>query len=157
MSAQTEIALTINGAERALNVAPWTTLLDALRDQLGLTGAKLGCNQGVCGACTVLRDGRPVRGCLSLAVNCAGSEITTVEGLADGGTLAAVQQAFLDAGAVQCGFCTPGVLLVVQALLRENPHPSIDEIRHGLSGNLCRCSGYRTIVDAVALCVGSAP
>ena len=156
MSAQTDIALTINGAERALSVAPWTTLLDALRDQLGLTGAKLGCNQGVCGACTVLRDGRPVRGCLSLAINCTGSEITTVEGLADGDKLAAVQQAFLDAGAVQCGFCTPGMLLVVQALLRENPRPSIDEIRRGLSGNLCRCSGYRKIVDAVAGCVGSA-
>ncbi|MCZ6859433.1 MAG: (2Fe-2S)-binding protein [Alphaproteobacteria bacterium] len=157
MSTQTDISLTINGAERALSVEPWTTLLDAMRDQLGLTGAKRGCNQGVCGACTVLRDGRPVRGCLSLAIDCAGAEIATVEGLSDGNQLAAVQQAFLDASAVQCGFCTPGMLLVVQALLRENPRPSIDEIRCGLSGNLCRCSGYRKIVDAVAASVTSAP
>ena len=157
MSAQTDITLTINGAKRALSIEPWTTLLDALRDQLGLTGAKRGCNQGVCGACTVLRDGRPVRGCLSLAIDCAGAEIATVEGLADGDQLAAVQQAFLEASAVQCGFCTPGMLLVVQALLRENPRPSIDEIRSGLSGNLCRCSGYRKIVDAVAASVTSAP
>ncbi len=157
MSAQTDITLTINGAKRALSIEPWTTLLDALRDQLGLTGAKRGCNQGVCGACTVLRDGRPVRGCLSLAIDCAGAEIATVEGLADGDQLAAVQQAFLEASAVQCGFCTPGMLLVVQALLKENPRPSIDEIRSGLSGNLCRCSGYRKIVDAVAASITSAP
>ena len=105
----------------------------------------------------MLRDGRPVRGCLSLAIDCAGAEIATVEGLADGDQLAAVQQAFLEASAVQCGFCTPGMLLVVQALLKENPRPSIDEIRSGLSGNLCRCSGYRKIVDAVAASITSAP
>ena len=156
MSEPTPIALDVNGAVHRLFVQPWHTLLHVLREEIGLTGAKRGCNQGVCGACSVLIDGEVVRGCLSLAVNCAGSEITTVEGLADGDKLAAVQQAFLDASAVQCGFCTPGMLLVVQALLRENPRPSIDEIRRGLSGNLCRCSGYRKIVDAVALCVGSA-
>ena len=143
------ITLTVNGERHGVDAAPWETLLTVLRDKLALTGAKRGCNQGVCGACTVLLDGRPVRGCLSLAVNCAESEITTVEGLADGSALAPVQQAFVDAGAVQCGFCTPGVLLAAHALIADNPTPSIDEIRAGIAGNLCRCSGYVKIVDAI--------
>ncbi len=120
-----------------------------LRERLGLLGAKRGCNQGVCGACTVLIDGRPMRGCLLLAVDCTGREITTIEGLADGDALAPVQQAFVDAGAVQCGFCMSGMLLSAHALLTETPDPSVEEVRAGLASNLCRCSGYVKLIDAV--------
>ena len=143
------VNLTINGRPREVRVTPATTLLTVLRDDLLLTGAKRGCNQGVCGACTVLVDDRPVRGCLSLAINLAGRAITTVEGLAHGGELALVQRALVEGGAVQCGFCTSGVLISAAALLRANPHPNRDEARAALSGNLCRCSGYTKIVDAV--------
>jgi len=149
MSAEAPVTLTVNGRARAVRAAPWHTLLEVLRDQLGLTGAKRGCNQGVCGACTVLLAGKPVRGCLSLALNCADLPITTVEGLANGKALSPLQRAVADSGAVQCGFCISGILLSAQALLQENPRPSIDEIRVALSGNLCRCSGYRKIVEAV--------
>ena len=143
------VTLEINGAAREVEAQPWETLLEVLRERLGLNGAKRGCNQGVCGACTVLIDGRPMRGCLSLAVNCTGRVITTIEGLADGNALAPVQQAFVDSGAVQCGFCMPGMLLTAHALLAENPDPSVEEVRAGLAGNLCRCSGYVKPVDAV--------
>jgi len=143
------IGLTINGESRRLEAAPTDTLLTVLRDGLGLTGAKRGCNQGVCGACTVLVDGQPMRACLSLAVNCTGRSIVTVEGLAEDGEPNRIQQAFIDTGAVQCGFCTPGMVLSAYALLQENPHPSEADIRVGLSGNLCRCTGYRRIVEAV--------
>jgi carbon-monoxide dehydrogenase small subunit len=125
------------------------TLLHVLRDVLHLTGTKRGCNQGICGACTVLMDGEVVRGCLSIAANCQLHEITTIEGLADGQKLSCVQQAFFDEGAVQCGFCTPGMVLAATALLTRNPHPTDREIRDGLSGNLCRCTGYVKIVEAV--------
>ena len=146
------ITLTVNGEPHRVEVEPAQTLLTVLRERLGLTGAKRGCNQGVCGACTVLMDGQPVRACLSLAVNCAGRAIVTIEGLADAdGQPCRMQQAFIDAGAVQCGFCTPGMVLSAQALLADNPHPSPAEIRTGLSGNLCRCTGYRRIVDAVRM------
>jgi len=144
-----KIALEVNGAVREIEADAWETLLEVLRDRLGLTGAKRGCNQGVCGACTVLIDGRPMRGCLSLAVNCGGRAITTIEGLAAGDALAPVQQAFVDAGAVQCGFCMPGMLLAAHALLAENPDPSLEEVRAGLAGNLCRCSGYVKPIAAV--------
>lgn len=143
------VTLTVNGSSRHVAVAPFETLLDTLRERLALTGAKRGCNQGVCGACTVLQDGRPVRSCLTLSGNCDGAAITTVEGLAPAGKLSRVQQAFLDSGAVQCGFCTSGMLLSAHALLRRNSRPSIDEIREAMAGNLCRCSGFKKIIDAI--------
>ena len=150
MNEPTPIALDVNGAVHRLFVQPWHTLLHVLREEIGLTGAKRGCNQGICGACSVLIDGEVVRGCLSLAVNCTGREITTIEGLAPVGELTPVQQAFLDTGAVQCGFCTPGMVIASTALLRQNSTPTDDEIREGLSGNLCRCSGYAKVIQAVS-------
>jgi aerobic-type carbon monoxide dehydrogenase small subunit (CoxS/CutS family) len=141
--------LTINGEERRLPVAPGETLLEVLRETLFLTGTKRGCNQGVCGACTVLRDGVPTRACLALAADCEGEAITTIEGLAAAGDLGAVQEAFIAAGAPQCGFCMSGMVLVAHALLRTQPHPSRAEIREALSGNLCRCSGYVQIIEAI--------
>ncbi|MFO1349557.1 MAG: (2Fe-2S)-binding protein [Gammaproteobacteria bacterium] len=143
--------LTINGASRELEIHPAATLLTALRDQLRLTGAKRGCNQGVCGACTVLVDGWPVRACLSLALNCEGSAITTIEGLGNPQRLAPIQHALAASGAVQCGFCTSGIALVAHAFLQRNPHPTGDDVRAALAGNLCRCSGYQKIIDAVLL------
>ena len=154
----TAVTLTVNGRERRLSIPVDETLLGSLRDRLGLTGAKLGCNQGVCGACTVLVDGRGVRACLALSVNCEGAAVTTVEGLGEGRTLTRLQEAFVAAGAVQCGFCTSGMLLAATALLAELPGASIEEIRAGLAGNICRCTGYRKIVDAVlAVASGRAP
>ena len=154
MSEPTPIALNVNGAVHRLFVQPWHTLLHVLREEIGLTGAKRGCNQGICGACSVLIDGEVVRGCLSLAVNCTGREITTIEGLAPVGELSPVQRAFLETGAVQCGFCTPGMIVASTALLRQNSAPTDDEIREGLSGNLCRCSGYAKVVQAVGAASG---
>ena len=157
MSDEIPVTLKVNGVEHRTLAAPWHTLLQVVRDRLQLTGTKRGCNQGVCGACTVLVDGEPVRGCLSLAVNAEGCEITTIEGLSDGGELTPVQQAFLETGAVQCGFCTPGMILAATALLRQHNTELTDaEIRNGLSGNLCRCSGYVKIVEAVRLASGRA-
>ena len=155
---ETVVTLTVNGRERRLSIPVDETLLASLRDRLGLTGAKLGCNQGVCGACTVLLDGRGVRACLALSVNCEGAAVTTVEGLGERRALTRLQEAFVAAGAVQCGFCTSGMLMAATALLAERPHASIDEIRAGLAGNICRCTGYRKIVDAVlAVASGRAP
>ncbi len=150
----TACALSLNGATRPVAIDASETLLTVLRDKLALTGAKRGCNQGVCGACTVLIDGRPMRACLLLAANCQDSEITTVEGLAQDPIGARLQRAFEAAGAVQCGFCTPGMLISARALLAEDPDPNVDRVRAGLSGNLCRCSGYRKIVDAVRQAAG---
>ncbi len=149
MSEPIPVALQVNGSVHRLFVQPWHTLLHVLRDEIGLTGAKRGCNQGVYGACSVLIDGEVMRGCLSLAVNCTGREITTIEGLAPSGELSPVQQAFLDAGAVQCGFCMPGMIIASTALLRRDRALSDDDIRDGLSGNLCRCSGYIKVIEAV--------
>jgi len=157
MSAGQPLTLTVNGRARAVRAAPADTLLEVLRDQLGLTGAKRGCNQGVCGACTVLLAGRPVRGCLSLALNCVGQPVTTIEGLATGRQLSPLQQAVIESGAVQCGFCIAGILLSATALLQANPRPSTDEVRAALSGNLCRCSGYRKIIDAVQRAAAAVP
>jgi carbon-monoxide dehydrogenase small subunit len=154
LNAEQIVNLEINGRSRAVRAAPATTLLTVLRDELTLTGAKRGCNQGVCGACTVLVDDEPVRSCLSLAMNLAGRAITTIEGLTQGRELAPVQQAMLEHGAVQCGFCTSGMLVSAFALLRQTPHPSVDEARAALSGNLCRCSGYSKIVEAVCMANG---
>jgi len=145
-----DISLRINGADRTVSaVTPATTLLTALREHLGLTGAKRGCNQGVCGACTVLIDGQPMRSCLSLAMNCEDREITTVEGLSDGPDLAPVQQAIMNGNGLQCGFCTPGMLISAQTLLGKGHALSVDDVQRGLSGNLCRCSGYKKIVAAI--------
>lgn len=149
MSDSLPVSLSINGENRNAFVQPWHTLLHVLRDVFHLTGSKRGCNQGVCGACSVLVDGEVVRGCLTLALNCGGQEIRTIESLANGDELSPVQQAFLDNGAVQCGFCMPGMIIASTALLRENPTPTEDEIREGLSGNLCRCSGYAKVIAAV--------
>ena len=143
-----QVSFSVNGCREQIDVEPRRTLADALRDDLGLTGTHLGCEQGVCGACTVLLDGEPVRSCLMLAVQADGSSLTTVEGLA-GDDLHPLQQAFADCHGLQCGFCTPGFLISALHLLTENPDPSREEIRAGLSGNICRCTGYAGIVDAV--------
>ncbi len=143
------ISLIINGTEEGLQVPSNMTLLHALRDKLGFTGTKNGCEAGECGACTVLVDGEPMNSCLVLAVELSGREITTVEGLAVNGKLSPIQQAFADLNAVQCGYCTPGMLMAATALLRRNPHPSETDIQEALLGNLCRCTGYRRIIDAV--------
>ncbi len=145
-----EITLTVNGASHPLAVDPHASLLHTVRDQVGLTGSKEGCDDSECGACMMLIDGRPVNACSYLAVQADGAEVTTVEGLAEGNDLSPLQRAFLDKGGVQCGFCTPGMLISATALLRDNPQPSEDEIRIALSGNLCRCTGYDGIVAAVA-------
>ena len=151
MSEPRIIDLNVNDESREADVRPSDTLLDTLRDDFQLTGAKRGCNQGVCGACTVLIDGLAVRSCLSLSVNCTGRDIRTVEGLMRDGVLDPVQQAFVDAGAIQCGFCMSGMVLSAKALLNENPTPTIDEIRAAIAGNICRCSGYVKIVDAIRM------
>ena len=152
MTAQTRrIELTVNGRRRSVEVAVHHTLLEALRDDLGLTGTKECCLVGECGACTVLVDGASVDSCLMLAVEAEGASLTTVEGLADGERLGRLQQAFLDTGAAQCGFCIPGQLISAEALLASTPHPTRAEIEEGLAGNLCRCAGYDQIFEAVEL------
>jgi len=144
------IRLSVNGVTREVEVPARRLLSDALRHDLGLTGTHVGCEHGVCGACTVLVDGRPVRACLMFAVSAVDTEITTVEGLTrEDGSLGPVQQAFAECHGLQCGFCTPGFLTTVTACLRENPHPSHDEAREMVAGNLCRCTGYQNIVKAV--------
>ena len=144
-----ELALVVNGEPIRVNVSPYATLLDVLRDDLELTGTKLGCAEGECGACSVMLDGKVINSCLVLAVECAGSQILTIEGLKVNGELHPIQQAFVDHGAIQCGFCTPGMIMAVYALLERNPSPSETQIKRGLEGNLCRCTGYRKIIDAV--------
>lgn len=147
-----DVRLTVNGAPQRGRVEARTNLADFLREDLGLTGTHLACEHGVCGACTVLVDGRAVRSCLVLAVQADGAEVTTVEGIAaPDGTLSPVQQAFMDCHGLQCGFCTPGFVVTVTAFLEANPDPSEAEIREGIAGNLCRCTGYQGIVDAVTL------
>ena len=148
------IRLTVNGREYAGTVEPRTSLADFLRDALDLTGTHVGCEHGVCGACTVLLEGEPVRACLLLAIQLDGASVTTVEGLADGDRLHPLQQAFWDHHALQCGFCTPGILLTAKALLDDTPHPTDAEIREAISGNLCRCTGYHFIVDAIRAAAG---
>jgi carbon-monoxide dehydrogenase small subunit len=143
------IELTVNGQPYPIDVEGRTRLLDALRDKCLLTGAKEGCSTGDCGACTVLLDGKPVTSCLVLAASAAGRQVTTIEGVADGNTLHPVQRAFMDHGGLQCGICTPGMIMTSIALLEENPNPTRDEVRFGLQGNLCRCTGYDKIVNAV--------
>jgi len=143
------IALAVNGQRYEVLCAGYKTLLEVLREDLGLTGTKHGCELGECGACAVLIAGQPMLSCLLLAVECDGAEVTTVEGLAHGPTLSALQAAFADRGAAQCGYCTPGILVTAQALLDDNPHPTRHDIAEALSGNLCRCTGYLQIFEAV--------
>ena len=143
------IKLIINGQTEELLVPSNMTLLHVLRDQLGLTGTKNGCEAGECGACTILVDGEPVNSCLALAVELDGREITTIEGLSSNGKLTPLQQAFADLNAVQCGYCTPGMLMAATALLRRNPKPSQEDIQKAMVGNLCRCTGYQRIIDAI--------
>jgi len=145
-----EITLNINGKPHEVKIYPNETLLDVLREKLDMTGAKESCGEGVCGSCTVQMDGKPVRSCLTLAMEARGAEIKTVEGLASEDELSTLQQSFIDHGAVQCGFCTPGMLMSADALLAENPKPDEKTIRKALAGNICRCTGYAKIVEAVA-------
>ncbi len=148
-----DIKLNVNGKDYTLNVDENIKLLGLLRDELGLTGAKEGCGEGECGACTVIMDGETVNSCLVMAFQADGSNILTIEGLEQNGELHPIQQAFIDVGAVQCGYCTPGMIMSVKALLDKNTNPTREEIREGVSGNLCRCTGYNKIVDAVELSI----
>jgi len=144
-----EIVLNVNKINYNVAVEPQRTLVEVLRDTLGLTGTKKSCNEGECGACTVLMDGKPAASCLVLALDAQGKEITTIEGLSEGEKLHPIQEAFVKHAAIQCGFCTPGMVLSAKALLDENPDPTATEVRKGISGNLCRCTGYQQIVDAI--------
>jgi aerobic-type carbon monoxide dehydrogenase small subunit (CoxS/CutS family) len=143
------ICLTLNGEKTDVSFAPYKTLLEVLREDLGHTGTKHGCELGECGACAVLLDGKPVLSCLLLALECDRKDVLTVEGLGAGGKLHPLQEAFADLGAAQCGYCTPAILVTAKALLDQNPHPSRAQIREALSGNLCRCTGYQQIFEAV--------
>jgi aerobic carbon-monoxide dehydrogenase small subunit len=145
-----EVTFTVNGSSRVVHVYPMERLLDALRHELGLTGAKEGCGEGECGSCAVLMNGQLVNSCLIPALQAAGADITTIEGLAESEQLSALQTAFLECGGAQCGICTPGMILSALHLLQKKPDPAIEDIREGLSGNLCRCTGYMQIFDAVA-------
>jgi carbon-monoxide dehydrogenase small subunit len=144
-----EIRFKVNGVERSATVPPMKRLLDVLREDLALTGVKEGCGEGECGSCSVLLDGVLVNSCLVPALQASGCEVLTVEGLATNGALAHIQRTFLELGGTQCGICTPGMMLAAESLLRKNPHPDLDAIREGLAGNLCRCTGYMRIIDAV--------
>jgi carbon-monoxide dehydrogenase small subunit len=148
---------TVNGETVEVLVQPYVTLLDALREDLDLTGPKEGCGTGDCGACTVHLDGEPVASCLMLAMQVRGRTVRTIEGLADSGTLHPLQEAFVRLGVPQCGFCIPGVLMAATALLAENPHPTEEQIRYGIAGNLCRCTGYTKMLAAITEVAGAAP
>jgi carbon-monoxide dehydrogenase small subunit len=154
MSTRVPIRLTVNGQPGALDVEPHHTLLDVLRDQLHLTGTKECCAEGECGACTVILNDRAVTSCLVLAAEADGQAVVTIEGLARDGSLDPLQEAFIQHGAVQCGFCIPGMIVAARYLLMTNPHPTVEEIEEGLAGNLCRCAGYSRIVAAVAAAAG---
>lgn len=143
------LKLRVNGEDYEVYAEPWHTLADVLRDELGLTGTKQGCDTGYCGVCTILIDGKAVKSCVVMARQVQGRDIVTVEGLSRDGELDPLQKAFIDKFAIQCGFCTPGMLLSAKALLKENPHPSLDEIKEAITGNLCRCTGYTKIVEAI--------
>ncbi len=149
-----KIDLVVNGAKRSIEAAPHRRLLDVLREELGLTGAKEGCGEGECGACTVLLDGAPVNSCLVPVAQASGHELTTIEGLAAGGVLTAVQRALIEQGGTQCGICTPGIALCATAALEREPEAGRERLRELLAGNLCRCTGYQRIIDAVADAAG---
>ncbi len=146
---QHHIPLTVNDEVIEVSVPSRRLLADLLRDDLALTGTKRGCETGICGACSVLVDGRVVKSCLSLAVQATGKRITTIEGLAQGETLHPLQESFMQCGGLQCGYCTPGMVMTSCAMLKDNPKPTADEVRHGLNGNLCRCTGYTQIVESI--------
>ena len=154
MRVKLPIRMTVNGEAHSLDISPNRTLVDVLREDLGLTGTKKGCGSGKCGACTVLMNGKPVTSCLILAMQAEGAEVLTIEGLA-GKEPHPLQIAFVEKGAIQCGYCTPGMLLTAKALLDANPHPSEDEIKEAIAGNLCRCTGYIKIVEAIMSCTSS--
>jgi carbon-monoxide dehydrogenase small subunit len=151
------LSCTVNGEAVEVLVQPYLTLLDALREELSLTGPKEGCGTGDCGACTVHLDGQPVASCLMLAMQARGREVRTIEGLASDGALHPLQEAFVRLGVPQCGFCIPGVLMAATALLAENPHPTEEQIRYGIAGNLCRCTGYTKMLAAITEVAGAAP
>jgi carbon-monoxide dehydrogenase small subunit len=144
-----EVVLNVNGVNYRIEIEPQRTLVEVLRETLGLTGTKKSCNEGECGACTVLIDGKPAASCLVLAVDAQGKEILTIEGLSEGEKLHPIQEAFLKYGGIQCGFCTPGMVMSAKALLNENSKPTSIEVRRAISGNLCRCTGYQQIVDSI--------
>jgi carbon-monoxide dehydrogenase small subunit len=144
-----QIELTVNGKTYELTIQPHRTLLEVIRDELKLTGTKEGCGLGECGACTVIMDGRTVNSCLVLAAEADGKQITTIEGLAEGDKLHPIQEAFIEHGGLQCGFCTPGMIMSAKALLDENPSPDEEEIRRGIAGNSCRCTGYTKIIESI--------
>jgi len=154
---KTEITLTINGRDHVVRVEPRRTLADTIRDDCGQTGTHIGCEHGVCGACTVILDGDPVRSCLMFAVQAAGKEIRTVEGLANGDELHPLQRAFIEHHGLQCGFCTPGMVMSAVDLLQTNPNPSESDVREWLEGNICRCTGYHNIVKAILSAAGQVP
>jgi carbon-monoxide dehydrogenase small subunit len=151
MSDLFQLNVTVNGTQYQRSLEPRTLLSDFLRHELGLTGTHVGCEHGVCGACTVLFDGQPIRSCLMFAVQADGHQIETVEGLGSPENLHVIQEAFWEAHGLQCGFCTPGILMTLVPFLADNPEPDEDQIRHAISGNICRCTGYQNIVDAVKL------
>lgn len=143
------MTLNVNGVDYHLRIEPWRTLVEVLRENLGLMGTKKACSEGECGACTVIVDGRAVASCLMLALDARGKEITTIEGLSDGEKLDPIQESFLKHGGLQCGFCTPGMVMSAKALLDENPTPGLGEVREAIAGNLCRCTGYQHIIDSI--------
>src|SRR5712664_1026683 len=152
MTERVEITLTINGRDHAVRVEPRKTLVDVIRDECGQTGTHIGCEHGICGACSVILDGEPVRSCLMYAVQANGHRVTTVEGLANSdGSMSVLQDSFCETHGLQCGYCTPGMLIASQGLLNSNPNPSEEQIRDAIGGNLCRCTGYQQIVEAVRL------
>ena len=144
-----EIGLKVNGIDYRLKIEPWRTLVEVLRENLGLMGTKKACNEGECGACTVIMDGRAVTSCLMLAMDARGKEILTIEGLSEGERLDPIQESFLKNGGLQCGFCTPGMVMSAKALLDENPSPTLIETREAIAGNLCRCTGYQHIINSI--------
>ena len=152
-----QIRLTVNGELCEVSVEPWETLLEVLRDRLGLTGAKEACGRGDCGSCSVILDGKVVDSCLVLAVDARDREVVTIEGLGEGTKLRPIQEVFIEHGAIQCGFCTPGMILSAKVLLDENPSPTEEDVRQAIVGNLCRCTGYTKIVEAILAAAGKRP
>lgn len=150
-----KIHFTVNGKPYDIEVKPWNTLLEVIREELQLTGTKEGCGNGECGACTVIMDGKAVNSCLVLAPEADGKDILTIEGLADGDKLDPLQEAFINHGGMQCGFCTPGMIMSAKALLNSNPNPSEEEIREAIAGNFCRCTGYTKIIESISAAAGS--
>ena len=146
---EVEVELSVNGNKYQLKIEPWRTLVEVLREKLGLMGTKKSCNEGECGACTVIMDGKAVTSCLVLALDAQGKDVTTIEGLSEGETLDSIQESFLKHGGVQCGYCTSGMVMSAKALLDKNPEPTLDDTRRAISGNLCRCTGYQHIIDSI--------